>query len=498
MTENQKKHENKAEKNREAWREVQLGKTGKVTPRSVRIKSALSRIREREGRKENKKEKIMNNEITITSNTNYKTFGGIRMVKLLKAISLGAALAVILAGTAHAQVDSLRAVSAAGSTIVNGWYVNDSSQADEFGELSCELTAAGFPSVFTGVPVESLAAADTITVGQGFAMSSLESLLVPDDTVNNTPYDTVWFQYYVQNQGNASDSVKVIVSINDTNDAGFFTPVDFDLIDTDSSSVISESLEVDSLRYTVWLAQEAIDTFLVRVVLPGPLFAADEESLRFGVRILDSLGTGGYDAWPGTLATGEMARTVLDTFQTPHILHTIRDTAANTYNDTLWEYGDNQYIENYLTVNAPILRLRKEVAATGYLPGDTLTYSIFYENDGSAETEDTVFIVDVFPRGIAFLETVAVELDTNTTPLRGAGSNLDIHYRYVNDWRDTLYVGQPDSLLKIEAMRIVVPPGIGNHDTTDDAGTDLKENKIADGDSLDADAGYVTFKVRIR
>ena len=82
------------------------------------------------------------------------------MSRLLKLALIGLVLA---AGSAISptlaqgglDIDTM-AVSPAGSTIVNGWYVNDSTEADTFGEMSCELTAVGFPSVFTGIPVDQV------------------------------------------------------------------------------------------------------------------------------------------------------------------------------------------------------------------------------------------------------------------------------------------------------------------------------------------------------
>jgi uncharacterized repeat protein (TIGR01451 family) len=406
-------------------------------------------------------------------------------------LAVGSAISPTLAaGPVH---DSSLAVSSAGSTIVNGWYVNDSSAADEYGEMSCELTSAGFPSVFTGIPVDSMQNVDTIQVAVGYAMSSLESLNVADDTTQNTPYDTIFFKYWVQNQGNGPDSIRVVVSINDTNDFGYFTPVDFDLVGPDSSTVLSTALQVDSIQYTVGLAQEGIDTFLVRIVIPGPLTAADEESLRFGVRVLDNNGTGTYDAWPGTLATGEMARAVLDTFEFPHLLHTIRDAGA-TFNDTMWEYGDSQYVENFLTINAPVMRLAKTVNASGALPGDTLTYTIYYDNDGSAWTEDTVNIIDRFPKGIVFLDTISHYLDQGGMA-RGLSDQMDLEY-LINDstWIEDM-PGVPESLLLVTGIKYQIPEGIGRHDTT---GGDQKGNVIADGDSVSRDSGFMRFQVRIR
>ena len=408
------------------------------------------------------------------------------MEKLLRNAVIGLALVAVmgLGAVSAGQVTDSTAISQAGSTIVNGWWDDTNADADSAGELTCEISG-----VYTGIVEDSL---DTITIGQCYAMSSLESLLVPDDTVGNTPYDTIFFQYIVQNQGNGSDSITVDVTINDTSNALYFTPVAFDVVDVDSSTVISETLEVDSIRYGFNVAQEATDTFLVRFIIPDPSDAADGDSLRFTIHVMDSVGTGHYDAWPGTTAAGLLTRTVLDTYTTHRLLH--------CHGDTVWEYGDDQTIQNYLTISSPVMRLKKRAFASGNLPGDTITYSIYYDNDGTSDTEDTVTIVDIFPRGVTMLDTVAVLMDTNSTILRGAGDYIDLEYRYRNQWRDTLYTAVTDaeSLLLINAIKVIIPPGVGAHDTVSEAGSDDNTNTVSDGDSLDADAGYVTFRVRIR
>jgi hypothetical protein len=143
------------------------------------------------------------------------------------------------------------------------------------------------------------------------------------------------------------------------------------------------------------------------------------------------------------------------------------------------------------------------VSSTGSLPGATLVYNIFYENDGSAATEDTVNIVDMLPRGVMYLDTVSCWMDSGITHVGSDKVDVDYWYRPDSAWLENL-PGTPntdgyfDTLNAITGVRFQIPAGIGRNDTTDDAGTDTKTGILGDGDSLDKDAGYVTFKVRIR
>jgi uncharacterized repeat protein (TIGR01451 family) len=264
--------------------------------------------------------------------------------------------------------------------------------------------------------------------------------------------------------------------------------------------VVGSDNNKDSAWYGIELPQESVDTFFVRVILPGPLNAADEDSLRFDVHVYGHHGTGTYDSWPDTVAGwGTVKRAIIDTMD--NLWHTHDSPLGGV--DTLWDYGDYQRVTNYLTISAPLMRLRKTVLAPGHLPGDTITYTVYYDNDGSAATEDTVNIVDMLPRGVMYLDTVALNLDSAP---RSMSDRIDVDYKYGttgNNWLEDL-PGAPgtdgyfDTLNAITGVRFQVWPGIGAQDTVGDAGADTKEGLVANGTDQDTDAGFVTFKVRIR
>jgi uncharacterized repeat protein (TIGR01451 family) len=390
------------------------------------------------------------------------------------------------------------AATGADTVILNGWWDTGDSTAVGQGQMTCELTATGFTSVFSGIFRDSIF--DSVRVDTGFAFSSLDSLDVPNDTVANTAYDTIYFRYAIQNQGNATDSFRIVAGVHDTSNARYFTPVDFSLVSdsTGADVLLGTDNSIDSAWGDMTLPQEGADTFLVRVVLPGPLNAADDDSLRFDVHVRGHYGAGTYDAWPDTVAGGKVKRVIIDTVG--NLWHTHDSPGGGV--DTMWEYGDYQRVTNYLTINAPILRLRKSVAATGNLPGDTITYRVYYDNDGSADTKDTVNIVDMLPRGVMFLDTIALYIDQGAG--HGVGEKIDVDYMYDSTWRETMPVAAVgsdayfDTLNAFTGVRFQIPAGIGKHDTTGDAGTDTKEGLVANGSNQDADAGFVTFKVRIR
>lgn len=410
---------------------------------------------------------------------------------------------LVFPNTTHARgpVDSTRAISGADSTIVNGWYMNDSLEATDRGEMSLELTAGAFSSIFSGIPLDSMFTADTVIIGSCYALSSLDSLNVPSDTFMNTAYDTIYFRYWVQNQGNNTDSLTFRVTLRDISDGYYFTPVDFDVIrGGDSTAAVHAYIQekVDTLILSDVFAQEALDTFWVRIVLPGPLNATDGDSMWVNFRVQDNKGTGTYDAWPGTTSAG---------YHTHH--RTVLDTAGSllyhTKNDTVLDYGDDQDIWNFLIINAPILRLAKSVQSsagagiTASLPGDTLTYKIRYDNDGSAWTEDTVNIVDRLPRGLYYMGDETLTMDTSfpADSTRLGTHEIDVDYMLSTNtgvWKETKPT-TPESLNWIQAVRFQIPPGIGIHDA---AGGDSDDGLLANGDTISNDSGMMEFKVRIR
>ena len=211
--------------------------------------------------------------------------------------------------------------------------------------------------------------------------------------------------------------------------------------------------------------------------------AADEDTLRVAVNVRDSLGTGNWDAWPDTVGGMHTAkRIIIDTLDT--WIHTASDS-------TLLDHGDNQYDTVFIAIAAPIIRLSKTVSAPSgkILPGDTLTYTIVYDNDGSAETRDTANIIDMLPLGVQFVQIDSLQIDS-TQVLEP--DSIDVDYRIGSNasWNEYLPT-TPESLMRVTGLRFQIPPGIG-------AQSGDAADKVTADDSSDTDAGFMRFSVRIR
>jgi hypothetical protein len=104
------------------------------------------------------------------------------------------------------------------------------------------------------------------------------------------------------------------------------------------------------------------------------------------------------------------------------------------------------------------------------------------------------------------LDTLENKPDTMSTGIyRGAGGALaagfNADYRYLGSWLEQLpnpgtQAGR-DSLLRITAVRYSIPPGIGKQSDGDNVDNSAPNATVAD-DSLDNDAGFMKFMVRIR
>jgi uncharacterized repeat protein (TIGR01451 family) len=363
--------------------------------------------------------------------------------------------------------------SRAGTTIVNGVW-DGSTPADAPGELTISLNGVYFGE-------DSQDASDSVKVDTVYAFSSLDSLDVPDDTAAN--YENLDIRYIFQNYGNlSSDSFYVLVTLSDTS----FIPNNLLILNADSSETLGQSNGKDTASYGVWLAQEEKDTFLIRVVVPGPDTAQDGDSVIVNVNTYDSLGSGGNDAWP-------LNRLVLDT----------SSVYSHTDSDTLQDFGDTQGDACVVWVIAPRIRLFKRTTQVDPTnkPGDRLIYTIYYDNDGGLESGDTTVIIDYLPNGIAFDTMLTVQLDTAT---RAVTETLKVkfHHRPSSTWLDSLPYGRArinstsrDTIWNIDAIKFLIPEGIGTQSSG--AVADDANDQVAD-DSLDRDAGYVKFRVRIR
>jgi hypothetical protein len=128
-----------------------------------------------------------------------------------------------------------------------------------------------------------------------------------------------------------------------------------------------------------------------------------------------------------------------------------------------------------------------------------VVYTIYYDNDGAAQTTDTAYIIDYLAEGVAFDTVVLTQLDTCSAH---TGDAIVTQFLYNGTWLDSLpynaarsSTASRDTIWAVEAVRFKVPEGIGSHGSG--SSSDSPANPVAD-DSLDTDAGYIKFRVRIR
>ena len=383
------------------------------------------------------------------------------------------------------------AVSPANTMIYNGFWDGSQAEASAPGEMTLQIG-----SVFSGVHNDSALTLDSFYVDSVYAFSSLESLDVQDQSgIPN--YDTVYYQYIVQNYGNvASDSFGVMANIVDTTNATTHFPVtDFDITDAPNTgaTVISWATgggAVDTTFYGMNLAEGARDTFYIRVVVPSLDSAVDGDDIDIAIRIRNQSDVGTYDAWPDTVkgtGFGSARRVVVDTFGT--YLHT---GDVGSIDSCLFDFGDIQLDTVNLAIGAPTIRLAKAVTRIGFSgkpkPGDTLVYTIKYDNDGSGATTDPAYIVDQLPSSVTFLSLASA--------VGGNGNTPTMELEYGTGWNSHV-ANDDDSLRIISALRFTVPSGL---DADDNVGENA-DNTIADdstGHANDGDAGMIKFRVRVR
>jgi uncharacterized repeat protein (TIGR01451 family) len=124
------------------------------------------------------------------------------------------------------------------------------------------------------------------------------------------------------------------------------------------------------------------------------------------------------------------------------------------------------------------------------VPNDTVTYKVFYDNDGEVASVDTFFIYDNLPPSAKYV-------DTTTSNLHTGGSIRVAWYMLGGALRLTPPTTQAarDS---VAGLRWAILPGIGaqNNDVDDAVGADL--NKTGIDTTQGADSGIIRFRVQIQ
>jgi uncharacterized repeat protein (TIGR01451 family) len=130
---------------------------------------------------------------------------------------------------------------------------------------------------------------------------------------------------------------------------------------------------------------------------------------------------------------------------------------------------------------------KRAEAPTPRHPGDTITYTLFYDNDGDVASVDTAEMIDYIPKNSMYIDTLACSLHTGGTkrvwwlPRNGV-------------WTLT----QPARAETVQALKWQISPNIGAQSSSGDVtGADSLRGVGVDT-TTGADAGRIKFRVRIR
>lgn len=119
-------------------------------------------------------------------------------------------------------------------------------------------------------------------------------------------------------------------------------------------------------------------------------------------------------------------------------------------------------------------------------PGDTLEYTVYYDNDNSVATVDTAELIDYLPKYTMFLDTAVCSLHTSGTKVVSWMPRNGV-------WTIT----KPAKQETVTAIRWRISPNIGGQDNTGDK-TGADSAKVGVDTTRGTDSGWVRFRVRIR
>jgi uncharacterized repeat protein (TIGR01451 family) len=146
---------------------------------------------------------------------------------------------------------------------------------------------------------------------------------------------------------------------------------------------------------------------------------------------------------------------------------------------------DTAYGSGYRAATYARIYVAKISDRINTVPGDTVSYTIFYDNDGGEVSVDTFEIIDLLPPRAEYVDTSGVALHTS--------GGVDVDWYNGTSWLEN----EPASLSDVVAIRWQISPGIGEHEGSGDvAGADLNKSGVdtTQGD----DSGIVRFVVLIK
>jgi uncharacterized repeat protein (TIGR01451 family) len=347
---------------------------------------------------------------------------------------------------------------------------------------------------------------DTVIVDTGFGFSSLDSALLINNggsrLYSKQPLDSINIKIPFQNYSNwaQSDSFSILAFVRKLSGTdSLIVPNKMALtVVTDTTTLYgvapSQVSKNDSAYCKVLRSSGAIDTFMIKVKLPNAdtAMSGDTAWVKIVMKGRHCLGTN--DNWPHMVSTGVGTFTLDSTAAVAGgVPFLYRHRCNGGVEDTLWDYGDTQSDSFRIIIRAALLRIAKKTTVGGKLPGDTLTYGVYYANKGTDTTRDTAFIVDILPKYVSFVDTIS------NAPGQ-AGLSIKTYVQYNGAWLNHIpskaTVAGVDSLFRITGVRYAVAPGIPKWQGP--GAGEGGANSVTADESTVVDAGLIKYKVRIR
>jgi uncharacterized repeat protein (TIGR01451 family) len=214
--------------------------------------------------------------------------------------------------------------------------------------------------------------------------------------------------------------------------------------------------------YTAVLAEDAGVPALIGVVVPGG--AADGQFAKLEVNVKGNNKTGTNDAWPASFPAYTLAA----------------------------DFGDWQRDTVQVTVGQAVVAFLSSVDRPSTKPGDTLTYSLRYDNDGSAATVTMPVVRQLLPKYVRFaansVNTASMHTGETGTIVMYSSRSAVTSFSNAASWANA----NPDSVAGMEVTFMTI---LAANDTVGDGGADTAG---VNGQMPDTDAGRITFKVIVK
>jgi uncharacterized repeat protein (TIGR01451 family) len=390
--------------------------------------------------------------------------GGIEEVKknlgvLLSIVGFVAAVGVVLILMTPHKIWSVG--TTAGTVITNAGDAGTSASADQPGDMV--LTS-------DNAPTATAASSVTTTVLTGYDVGDLAT----PANINAGIGANADYAYSVKNLSNGTDTILVTVlgtgatttgtaaaanwTISIYNDAGTIGVIDGgDTVQATGAGNTNVSFSFAGV------ASNATLNFIVRLTAPGAGTAFNGDTYTVTTRAQSNNGTA--DGWDASTST----------------------ITANPFSGGFTNRGDQLDDSTTTTVVGPVMRVAMSVNTASELPGNALTYTIRYDNDGGAAATN-VTLISAIPNPA----NVTYSLGTVTTsPHSGATATTQWN---TGSLAAPSYVGtEPGTPTTVVALRWTFSTAVAAQENSE--GTDTTTG--VDGTIPDDDAGQVQYGVTI-